>query len=406
MFSVYRGTSGQVVNISVWGSVPQIEFDTIIAGTEIYNNDLVRVQYKYVREEDFDAQFVEALASGTGPDLFILSSDKIVKHSNKILTLPYSVYSERQFRDDFIEGSEIFTTSEGVMALPIAVDPLVMYWNRNVFNESKITAAPKYWDEFYNLADKITSIDGALNVKQSAVALGEFTNINYAKYIVANLAMQAGTPLTIWEGKGLRSVFAESYNKPIIPAEAALIFYTEFSNPSKSSYSWNRSLPNSFNYFLGGDLAMYFGLASELRQIQLRNPNLNFDVATVPTAREGGNSVSFGKFYGLAITKASKNPNSAFLVSSILTARTGAAKVAEVLVLPPVRRDLLSVRQERAYSSVFFDSAIRARAWLDPDPEKTDGIFKSMIESITSGRSRVSEAIQRASREIDSLVSR
>lgn len=404
VFSVYRGNSAESVDVSVWGSISQVDFENIVSNTALRDNKTVRVSYRYIPEEEFDSRFVEALAAGQGPDLFVLPSDKIMKHKNKVLVVPFSVYTERQFKDAFIEGAEVFTTPEGVLGLPVAVDPLVMYWNRSIFNDAKVTTAPKYWDEFYNLANQITKKDGALNISKSAVALGEYSNVAHAKDIVANLAMQAGTPIVSWDGSRVRSVFAEILNKPVVPAESALIYFTEFSNPAKTAYSWNRSLPNSFNHFLGGDLGIYFGFASEIRQIQLRNPNLNFDVALVPTIRSGGSNVSFGKFYGLAITKASKNPNSAFTVSTILTDREGAAKVAEALVLPPVRRDLLSVKQDRAYSSVFFDSAIRARTWLDPEPQGSSVIFKNMIESITSGRARIAEAISRASRELDDLL--
>ncbi len=404
VFSIYRGNSTPTANVTIWGSISQIDFENILSDNELTQNKQVQIKYQYVPEEDFDAKFVEALAAGQGPDLFVLSSDKIMKHSNKAYVVPFSAYTERTFKDSFIEGSEIFTTPKGVLALPIAVDPLVMYWNRSIFTTAKVTVPPKYWDEFYNLASQISQKDGALNIKRSAVALGEYSNIVHAKDIFANLAMQAGTPITTWDGNRVRSVFADAFNKPVIPGESSLIYYTEFSNPAKASYSWNRSLPNSFNYFLGGDLAIYFGFASEIRQIQLRNPNLNFDVALVPTPREGGVNVSFGRFYGLAITKASKNPNAAFLAAMLLTDRTRSAKIAETLVLPPVRRDLLAVKQERAYSSVFFDSAIRSRAWLDPEPSQSNDVFKNMIESVTSGRARVAEALSRASRELDALM--
>lgn len=406
IFSAYKGNSGNAVTVTIWGTIPQVSFNDIIQKTSLYQSKEFKVEYVEKTAENFDADFIEALASGAGPDVFMLPSEKILKHRNKIFAIPYNVLTQRQFKDAFIEGTEIYMAPEGALALPVSVDPLVMYWNRSMFTEAKMTEPPKYWDEFYTLANVITKKDGALNISKSAVAFGEFANISHAKEIVLNLAMQAGTPVTRWSGDKVQSVFADSFDKPIMPAEAAVNFYTEFGNPSKTSYSWNRSLPNSTNYFLGGDLALYFGFASEIGNLQLKNPNLNFDVADVPISREGGVNVSFASFNALAIAKSSKVASAAFSVIAVLSGTDGATAFSKTLKLPPARRNLLSQRQMNAYESVFYDSAIRSKAWLDPSPTETDIIFKTMIESITSGRARIGEAIFKVGRELSSLLSR
>jgi ABC-type glycerol-3-phosphate transport system substrate-binding protein len=405
IFATYKGNSQNAVTVVVWGTVSQTDFNNIIQKTSLYQSKEFNVQYVEKTEENFDTDFIESLASGDGPDIFMLPSDKILKHRNKIFAIPYNVFTQRQFKDSFIGGTEIYMAPEGTLALPISVDPLVMYWNRSVFTDAKLTEPPKYWDEFYNLANLISKKDGSLNILKSAVALGEFANISHAKEIILNLAMQAGTPVIEWRGNNIQSVFAEKFNEPTVPAEAAINFYTEFGNPSKPSYSWNRSLPNSTDYFLSGDLALYFGFASEIGNLQLKNPNLDFDVAAVPISREGGVNVSFANFNALAITKSSKNPNAAFSVISVLSEADGAAAFSKTLNLPPARRDLLGQKPVEAFQSVFYGSAIRAKSWLDPSPSDTDAIFKTMIESITSGRARTGEAVAKTQRELSSLLS-
>jgi ABC-type glycerol-3-phosphate transport system substrate-binding protein len=404
IFSAYRGSSEDAAKIVVWGTISNLAFNDIIQSTSLHQNKLFDITYVQKSEASFDADFIDALASGTGPDLFILPSNKILKHYNKIFLIPYNVFTERQFKDSFIEGAEIYMAPDGIVGLPIYTDPLVMYWNRAIFRDAKLTEPPKYWDEFYNLANLISVKDGALNILKSAVAFGEFANVTNAKEIIVNLAMQAGTPVTLWSENKVQSVFNFTFDKPTVPAEAAVNFYTEFGNPTKPSYSWNRSLPSSANYFLGGDLALYFGFASEVANLQVKNPNLNFDVARVPVSREGGTPVSYADFGALAITKSSKNPNAAFQVASILSGSEGASAFSAALRLPSARRDLLNKRPENAYQSVFRDSAIRAKGWLDPDPAMSDQIFKNMIESITSGRARTTAAVSRAHQELSNLL--
>ena len=409
IFSTYRGSSKNAINVTIWGTIPTEGFNNIIQKTSLYQSKEFNVQYVEKSGDSFDTDFIESLASSVGPDIFMLPSEKILKHRNKVFPIPYNVFTERQFKDSFIEGSEIYMAPEGVLALPISVDPLVMYWNRSIFTDAKITEPPKYWDEFYNLAGSITQKDGSLNILKSAVAFGEFANISHAKEIIINLITQAdksGTLVVGWDKNSdkVQNVFGDSLNNPTVPAEAAVNFYTEFGNPSKPSYSWNRSLPNSTNYFLSGNLGLYFGFASEIGNLQLKNPNLNFDVASVPVSREGGTNASFARFNAFAITKSSKNPSAAFSVIFTLSGTDGSASFSKYLKLPSARRNLLSQKPADAYQSIFYDSAIRAKAWLDPSPTETDAIFKSMIESITSGRSRTGEAVAKVKQELSSLL--
>lgn len=410
IFARYKGTEANQIEVVVWGSISTADFARIVEQTTLYNNKLLKVTYLEKDSNSFDNELVEALATGNGPDLFLLPHDKIVKQRNKIILIPYKSFSERLFKDSFIEGAEIYLDPQGIVALPFMVDPLVMYWNRSVFTDARKTEPPKYWDEFYTLAKDISIKDGALNISRSLVSFGEYKNVTNAKEIIATLMMQAGTPIAKREGEVVRVVMNESYCPKLIlpPAEAAVNFYTEFSNPVKPFYSWNRSMPLSSAYFLSGDMALYFGFSSEIFDIQKKNPNLNFDVAAVPISRGPNPSncklnVSYGKFYGLAIARGSKNPNAALAVASILSSNQGIGAVAETLNMPPVRRNLLSKRPENAYKSVFYDSAIRSRAWLDPDPQASNDIFARMIEGITSGRERTSTAVSRASREISDL---
>jgi ABC-type glycerol-3-phosphate transport system substrate-binding protein len=403
IFAGYKGAGGEAVDITIWGTIPSLEFNKIIEKTPLFNSKLIKVSYAEKSSASFDSDLVEAIAAGAGPDLFMLPHDKIIKQKNKIIVIPYKSVSERQFKDSFIEGAEIYLDVDGIVALPVMVDPLVMFWNRSIFNDVRVTQPPKFWDEFYSLSGAVSKKDGALNISRSLVSFGEYKNVSNAKAIISTLMMQAGTPIVQRFGNTARSVMADPLGKPVIPGEAAVNFYTEFSNPSKPFYSWNRALPLSSTYFLSGDLALYLGFSSEIFDIQKKNPNLNFDVAPVPISRDSGENVSYAKFYALAISRGSRNPSAALSTASILSSAQGIAAFSEVLNLPPVRRDLLAQRPTDAYRSVFYDSAIRSKAWLDPDPEKSNGIFERMIEGITSGRERTSAAVVRAGRELTDL---
>jgi hypothetical protein len=72
--------------------------------------------------------------------------------------------------------------------------------------------------------------------------------------------------------------------------------------------------------------------------------------------------------------------------------------------LPPGRRDLLSQNIEDPALSVFYKSAIKSRAWLEPDPQKVSDLFSSMIENVITGKKKISDSISDASQKLDTLL--
>lgn len=408
-FSVSKGSSSSIdsANLLVWGTISQNAFDAL------YNNSTIRnskkIEIKYVKKDlaDFQKDFVESLSDGTGPDVVILREDYMYQNRNKIFTIPYKSYPARTFKDRFIEEAEMFFVKDGVIALPLVVDPMVMYWNRDIFSNNQISLPPKYWDEFtvsdnnQSLVSKITKRDNNANILLSTVALGEWRNIVNAKEILSMFLLQAGTPITTRENDDkVSSVLNSNFNYQVAPSFSAVTFYTQFSNPTSATYTWNRSLPNSINMFLAGNLATYIGFASEIYGIQQKNSNLNFDVTYVPQIRSSNKKSVFAHMYGASIVKQSKQIPAAFNFIVSLT-EPGAIKAMEAVTnLPPVRRDLLAYKPTEDYMTIFYDSALISHSWIDPNPTQSSNSLMDMIESITSGKSGVNEAINRAESEI------
>jgi ABC-type glycerol-3-phosphate transport system substrate-binding protein len=403
VFATYSSSNRNqgVGDVEIWGSLPQTAVDAVLS--ELRENDsYAGVSYRSFDAGSFDAAFTEALAEGRGPDLIFLSQEDIVTQRNRVLTIPFSRISERAFRDTFIEEGELFLTGNGILALPAVVDPLVMYWNRNLFSAAAIARPPQYWDEFYTLAPKLTVRDTSGNVTRSAVALGESHNIAHAKDILSAVVMQGGNAIVSSDSGGYRVTFESG------AAEAALLFFTEFANPGKSVYSWNRALPLSRDAFLGGDLAVYFGYASELFGIRAANPNLNFDVASFPVARPSENTsyraATFGTLHALSVARGSDNIEGALSVAQVLSGPDGSNVLSRSLSIPPARRDLLASEGADAVAELFRSAALLSRGWLDPAPAQSDAVFADMIESVTTGRARVSEAVKNAHGALRALL--
>ncbi len=334
----------------------------------------------------------------------LLSQDSILTHADKLIFVPYDRISERVFRDTYIDEGELYLFADGILGIPFTVDPLVMYWKRDMLSGAAIASPPKFWDELFEMAPKVVVRDKANNITKSFTALGEYQNVTNAKETLITLIMQAGNPIVSFGERGLDAVLSDNRGFATSPAEAALRFYTEFSNPVKSVYSWNRALPSSRQSFIGGDLALYFGFASELASLRRANPNLNFDVTVLPQSRDSSVRTTFGRMSAFAIPRTSRDPVSALTVASVLSSAPVLSSLSQASLLPPVRRDVLAIKQTDAFLTVFYDSALMSRAWLDPAPAETGAVFQRMVENTVSGKLRLNEAVRNAHAELQGIL--
>ena len=377
--------------VTIWGSIPANIMQAVIS-EKLGNQKNITIKYVEKKKATFASDFVEALASGNGPDLFLLSQDEIVRNTDKVALVPYTTITERDFKDTFIEEGEMFLRPEGIVAIPFTIDPMVMYWNRDIFTNASLVSPPSRWSEFYGLVPQIVTRNSAGDITRSFVSFGEYQNVSHAKEILSTFIMQAGNSI-VTSKNGFLTADIETDANSQNGAARAVGFFTEFARPDKDSYSWNRSLPYSRSMFDAGDLALYFGYASEYGDIKQKNPHLNFDITVMPQADQAMKKLTFGRMQGIAMVKFSKNLPGAMHATLLLSGRDVVGAVASMSGLPPVRRDLLSVRPTDAVFSVLYDSALIAHAWQDPSPRDTDQIFRGMIDDISSGRLKVSQAL-------------
>lgn len=392
--------------VTVWGTLPNSVMQSVLAST-MNNETNIAIKYVEKNKASFDDDFIEALASGKGPDVVLLAQDQIIRNLNKIDLVPYAVYSERAFKDAFIEEAEMFMFPGGIAGVPLTIDPLVMYWNRDIFTNASIAVPPKKWNEFYKIVPLIVSQDKDGNILRSAIAFGEYKNVTHAKEILSLLMMQAGTPIVLNKGGVFTATLSQGSNAKAGEASAAAVqFFTQFSKPDRDSYSWSRSLPASRAMFESGDLATYFGYASERPSIKLRNPHLNFDLALVPQTEQAEKRVTFGRVLGASVVRAGKNKEGALRAVLLLGTPEVSGALAGQMNIPPVRRDLLAVGQTDAVLSVLYDAALISRAWHDPSPRETDQIFSNMMDDVVSGRFKISQALSTAQSAFQKILTK
>ena len=395
------GTGGEVV---MWGTADAKRLSPFIEQLNQANQKSFTLRYVQLAPSALEAEYVTALADSVGPDLMLAPQDFVFTQGSRLLAWPYESLPLRTFQDSFVAGSEtLYLAKDGVLALPIALDPLVLYYNRTALTNAGIVNPPTTWTELLAMVPRLTALDAARNITQSAIALGAYGNIRLAKDVMAMLMLQAGTPIIERTEQGLAPRFTSQNSSVLSPAAAALDFFAQFSDPARVSYTWNRSLPEARAAFAQGQAVFYLGYGSEYEGLRLQNPHLDFDRTLLPR-KERNARVFLGRFTAVGVARGSKNPQTAYQVASILALPENALQVATALGLTPAAKSTLAAGTSNTVETIRYQAAIGARAWYDFDPSGSERIFKTMIESVTTGRSTATEAATAAGKEFEELI--
>ncbi len=393
-------------NVVMWGTVPQTLMQAYLDTLNTANTDYT-ISYVERRSDTFNQDLIIALANGTPPDLLLFPSEQFTTFKDKLYPIPYSVYTERTYRDTNIDGAQIFLSKNGVLAAPLVVDPLVVYYNKDLLAQAKLILPPKTWSTLQQTIPLLTRRDSRNVITQSTIALGTGTNVDHVKDILATLFLQTGNNIISYDGvSGTDTVVlgATPASAQSAPTAQALNFYTSFANPTSANYSWSTAFPDSLNQFLAGKSAFYIGRASQLFTIQSQNPNLNFDVIEMFQTGATTRPVTFGSFLAVGVLAKAPNFVTAYTAAGALGQPANVDTLSKILALPPVRRDLLLVPQSNPYVATFFSAALSSFAWPDPDPNQTTVVFRDMVTGVLSGRYDPDIAIFETVKKLQSLI--
>ena len=391
-------------SISIWGTLDNRVMEDLLYDLAKTNKAFSVVKYKKIDVRSFDSVLLNAIADGQSPDLIVMPHTLLASYRTKLQPISFETIPERTFRDSYIDGADIFMLSDGIYGIPFAVDPLVMYWNKDIFSSSGLAQPPKTWVALLSeTVGAIVRTNDDLEVTQSALAFGEYANVTHAKKILSMLFLQSGSTIVEEDDGGYAVTLNRGSENVLPPGEAALTFYTQFVVPSREYYSWNRSKGLDRKAFLDGTLALYFAPGSERKNLERDNPNLNFDTAFVPQGSEVTADRDYGEFYAFAIPRASKNIQGAYAVATQLASKESASVLAEGYSLAPVQRALFAEPLNETHKNVLYKSALISRGWLDPNPDQSSAVFQKMVEDVTSGKVRLKSILNDTVDELKSL---
>jgi len=297
--------------------------------------------------------------------------------------------SLKDLKDNFVDvvSHDVILKDGNIYGLPLSVDTLALYYNKDLFNNAGISKPPIYWNkEFLQDVKKLTKQDPKKGLIQSGVALGGSTNINRFSDILSVLMMQNGVIMMDESGQVLFHTIPEiaktsDYN----PGVAALNFYADFANPAKESYAWNSEMPNSLEMFISGNLAMMFSYSYDLATIKARAPKLNFSVAKLPQI-EGNppTNINFANYWVEVVSKKSQHQNEAWDFIQFITREEQVKSYLEKTKRPTALRSLVNEQKNNNELSVFSDQVLTAKSWYKgKNVQAAEDAIAEMIDIIT-----------------------
>jgi len=368
-------SGGERASLNVWGIDGSDAFAGAIAGF-IDENRGTEIEYRQIPEANYERALIDALAAGTGPDIFMFRSDWASKHGNKIVAASEEVYPIGSFSSLFPQVvTQDFVYGGLVIASPLYVDTLALYYNRDIFDRRGVALPPNTWDGFKNTVSR-----GVM------ASFGGYSPlVARASDIVNALFMQAGADLNLSTKDFVRISGAEGIR--------AMDLYTDIKAPSVDSYSG----------FADETIGMMIDYQSAKFTLAARNPFLNYGVAPLPQLNPSA-AVVPAKYYGLAVSNKSASQSAAWRFIAFMT--TDQATAESYLIAsgrPPALRSLIQDYLNTPTLGVFASQALIARSWNMPPAEEVSGILNTMIQSVLSGND-IRTSLGQAETGINNLV--
>jgi len=393
----------------IWGTYDEATaFNEIISAYRKQNGN-ISIKYEYKNPVTYEEDLLRAYAEDKAPDIWMMQNTWLPKYKSIITEMPQTLDKTlpfTTFKDGFVDVVEKdFSDNSKIYGLPLYVDSLAMYYNKDFFNSAGISAPPETWDELIADVAILEKKDQWGNIQRAGVAMGTAENINRATDILELLMMQNGTQMV--NDARTMATFDESTrkdNETYYPGRDALRFYTDFANPSKKTYTWNKEMRYSIDAFIEGKTAIMFNYSHQIPTIKARAPYLNFGIAAMPQITGRNFDVNYANYWGLVVSKKSKASEEAWKFMIYMTQKDVIKKYLEKTAKPTARRDLVDWQKTDLQLGVFAKQSLSAQSWYQIENAKIETIFSNAIDSVVLGSATINRAMETAASQVNLLM--
>lgn len=430
------------VTLRVWGVVD--DYNVYQPAMEAWRKQHtnVTIEYKRFRLEEYENELLNAFAEDRGPDVFLIHNDWTGEYLSKITPMPKQTSTaarvttggvrpqltwemrteatiplteiKNQFADtvarDLVRTVNVGTADKPVneeraMGVPVGIDTLALYYNKDLLNAANIPTPPEDWGQFTEQAKALTQVGTDGKLVRSAVGIGTASNVERSVDVLAALMMQNGTVMTDDVGyPTFDKIPANMTGVDAPPAYRALEFYTDFANPNKDTYTWDATQPNSYDAFIQGKTAFFFGYAYHGDLIRARAPRLNLGVTKLPQIG-GRTPINIANYWYFAVSKKSTAQDLDWSLLTFLGKADQQKAMLAIAKRPASRKALLTDQLNDERIGVFASQVLTSTNWYrGKNITATEDALRLMIDDVVAGRLPINQSVKRAADTISQTI--
>lgn len=291
------------ITLTYWGLW---EDENLIKGViEAYQKQNPDIKINYLKNSsvNYRSRVQAQIKEGVGPDIFRIHNSwlSMFLKDGSVIAAPDNVFTISEYKNLFYPvAADSFIKDGKIYAAPYELDGLALFYNKGMLDAVGGTP-PKNWQEFIDLANKMTVKD-ATGIKTAGAGVGTAGNVDHWSDILGLLLLQE-------PNVDLGNVASDAVSR-------VLTFYTGFiTDPRKKV--WDTNLPSSTQMFASNRLGFYFAPSWRAHELKVANPNLEFRVVPVPQLF--GKNVGWASFWAEAVSSKSQHPDEAWKFVKYLT---------------------------------------------------------------------------------------
>lgn len=414
--------SSQPLTLEYWSVVDDFDaFEDIVAAYRAIHPN-ISINYRKFRLEEYETELLNALAEDRGPDILSIHNTWMPAYQTKLLPMPAQLrlafrelqgtiqprpvwvekivpgISPGQVRNNFVDqiarDAVLLTPSEEqrnqlveqVHGLPLALDSMALYFNRDVLNAAGIPTPAQNWSEFQDHVKRGTRYDEQGKLVRPFAGIGTANNVERSFDLLSLLMMQNGAEMTDDNGFPRFHRIPEGMtDREFAPGTEALIFYTDFANPAKEVFTWDDTQPNSFDAFIAGKTGYFFGYSYHLNRIRAQAPKLNFGVTSIPQI-DPNLRTNYANYWLETVSRKSEHPNEAWDFVQFMTNADSVKSYLARTGKPTALRSLINTQLADDDLAAFAEQTLTARSWYrGKNIQATESAFADMIVELLAG---------------------
>ena len=391
----------------------------------------VTIQVVKKDEATYETELLNALAAGNGPDLAQIRDDWLPRWQEKIVPVSgadnQKLLNADTFKKIYVDvATNQLVNNNQVYGIPLSIGTLAIYYRQKEVGrylaDNRIQNFPTDWNSVLKIIQGMTEKDGSGNITSAGMAIGTADNVPNSSQILQLLMMQNGAKMVADDHRGatFNTSSPTATDRVYYPGTEALKFYTSFSDPRQSNYTWNKDMGNALDAFVSGKAKMMIGYPWLASEIYATDPTLQFKIAPFPQVAGTEQKKNYPSYFAETVTKNAADRGTSDLAWEFLVGLAGfgqdSGSYTEYLQMAnrieSTRKRYLGEQSEELNQNrvlmgtkVFYEQNQTATDWYKGKyPEKVDAVMTDLIRAVTLRGQTFQSAIDTASSQVTSLL--